>query len=88
MSAADSKVFLVVHLYEDGLKVCRRVDAAFEALAKEHVHVDFIRLCKNDTPSGLPCSAIPSSSFTVEENLSATMMKVADKIGDKCSRTI
>ena len=48
--------------------------------------MDFIRLCKSDTPSGLPCSAIPSFLVYRGGELVATMMKVADKIGDKCSK--
>jgi hypothetical protein len=83
---AGATVFMVVHLCEDAIKVCRRIDAALEALAKEHVHVDFVRLRKSDTPSGLPCSAVPSFLVYRGGELATSVMKVADKIGEKCSK--
>ena len=86
VEAAKATVFMVVHLCEDTIKVCRRIDAALEALAKEHVHVDFVRLRKSDTPSGLPCSAIPSFLVYQGGELVTSVMKVADKIGEKCTK--
>ncbi len=86
VEASNPKVCMVVHLCEDGLQACRAVDAGLESIAREHIHTDFVRLRKSDTPSGLPCSALPSLLVYRGGELVASVMGVAEKIGEKCSK--
>ena len=86
MEATHKEVYIVVHLYETGIKACNALDIALESLAREHPHTDFLRLRKSDTPTRLPVQSLPSLLIYKGGEQVDTVMAVVDQIGDKCGK--
>jgi hypothetical protein len=83
---ADPKVHVIVHMYEDDVRACRALNITLESLAREHKHTDFVCLRKSDTPTGLPCSSLPSLLIYRAGELVETAMAIADQVGATCPK--
>ena len=86
LESSDPGVSIVVHMYEDDIRACKALDTSLESLAREYQHTDFLRLCKDDTPTGLQSSSLPSLLVYRAGELVHTVMAVVDKIGAKCAK--
>jgi hypothetical protein len=86
LESTDSNVCVVVHMYEENISACRKLNTSLESLAKEHPHTDFIKLKKSDTPTGIPCHSLPFLLIYKNGKLIDTIASIVDQIGSKCDK--
>ena len=86
LERTNANIYVIVHMWEKDIRACNTLDVTLESLAREHQHIDFLRLCRSDTPTGLPCNALPALLIYQDGELIETIMKVDEKVGDKCAK--
>ena len=55
----DSRIIVIVHIYEDQLKVCRQINKQLENLARKYPRTKFLRMKSTETASKLDQKALP-----------------------------
>lgn len=63
---ADPKSFVVIHLYEDYILTCSRMNDILKTLASRHSHIKFLKLKATEADQTLTHRALPA--FLVYKN--------------------
>jgi thiol-disulfide isomerase/thioredoxin len=57
---ADPRTFVVIHVYEDYIQACRRMNAVLDQVAAKHTHVKVIKLVATEASQTLSHRALPA----------------------------
>ncbi len=57
---ADPRTFVVIHIFEDYLLACQRMNRALQVMAERYKHVKFLRLKATEADQTLSHSALPA----------------------------
>jgi len=76
-------VYIVIHLYQNSVEACVRLNEAFEELAKQFVHVHFIRIRSTDAISNYSTVGLPTLLIYRNAKLVHTFIRCQENIGKK-----
>mmetsp|Transcript_32371 Transcript_32371/g.85050 ORF Transcript_32371/g.85050 Transcript_32371/m.85050 type:complete len:368 (+) Transcript_32371:241-1344(+) len=81
----DPRVFVVVHIYEDYVKECGRMNRCFEELARSYTNVKFVRLKSTESPSPFDPVTLPTICVYKAGDLCNSFVRVQDTVGTNFS---
>jgi hypothetical protein len=60
VDTADPRTFVVIHVYEDYIQACRRMNAVLDQVAAKHTHVKVLKLVATEASQTLSHRALPA----------------------------
>ena len=76
----DPRVFVVVHIYEDYVKECGRLNRCMEELARSYTNVKFVRLRSSESPSPFDPVTLPTLCVYKAGDLCNSFVRVQDTV--------
>eukprot|EP00619_Florenciella_sp_RCC1007_P010333 CAMPEP_0205909152 /NCGR_PEP_ID=MMETSP1325-20131115/3679_1 /ASSEMBLY_ACC=CAM_ASM_000708 /TAXON_ID=236786 /ORGANISM="Florenciella sp., Strain RCC1007" /LENGTH=364 /DNA_ID=CAMNT_0053275423 /DNA_START=109 /DNA_END=1203 /DNA_ORIENTATION=+ len=81
----DPRVYVVVHIYEDFVKECGRMNRCMEELARSYTNVKFVRLRSSESPSPFDPVTLPTLCVYKAGDICNSFVRIQDTVGSNFS---
>ena len=78
---ADPRTFVVIHLYEDFVDHCRKLNIILDHLARKFEHVKFLKLKAIEAREDYDIVALPTVMLYKGGQLIEAMVRITDEVG-------